>query len=269
MRSAAAASVVPVVAGLVAVACAAGCSGDGPQRFADARALADAAAAATVAGRTATFTTDVTAGTFASHGEGRARFGPSGTALTMTTDYVGEPLELRLVDRALYAKVPDSARAQVTGGRPWVRVSPDGNDPFSQVLGGSLTQLAEQNDPARTLAQVREAGTLDSSEDTRLGGTAAEHYHLTVDLAKLGSALPAGLPADAMAQLAGRGTTVPLDLWLDPRDRPVQLVLDLSPILRATGESGGARITARYAGWGTPVTVDAPSAADVGTLTSG
>ncbi|GAA3572445.1 hypothetical protein GCM10022222_65790 [Amycolatopsis ultiminotia] len=255
-----------VCAALVA---AAGCSGGESHRFADAQALADAASAATLAGHSARFTTDVTTGTFVSHGQGQARFDRAGTSLTMTTDYVGEPLELRLVDRALYAKVPDGARDQVTGGKPWVQVSPDGNDPFSQVLGGSLTQLAEQNDPGRTLTQVRTAGTLAASEDTRFGNTPAEHYHLTVDLAKLGSELPAGLPADAMARLAGRGTTVPLELWLDQQHRPLQLVLDLSPVLQAAGEPGDARITARYSGWGTPVTVAVPPAGEVGTLTGG
>ncbi|RJQ83135.1 hypothetical protein [Amycolatopsis panacis] len=259
------------VAGAVVVLAAAlaGCSDDEPQRFADARTLADAATAATLAGRSAEFTTDVAAGTFVSHGTGQARFDPSGTALKMTTDYVGEPLELRLVNRALYAKVPAGARDQVTGGKPWVQVSPDGNDPLSQVLGGSLTQLAEQNDPGRTLAQVRTAGTLTTSEQARLGDAPVEHYRLTVDLAKLGSELPAGLPADAMAQLGGHGATVPLDLWLDPQHRPVQLVLDLSPVLQATGETGDARITARYSGWGSPVTVDPPPAAEVGTLAGG
>ncbi|MFI5608775.1 hypothetical protein [Amycolatopsis sp. NPDC051903] len=245
-----------------AVACAAllavaACSGEQP-RFADARALADAAVAATNAARSAKFTTDVSAGALVSHGQGQAEFGPGGTALVMTTDYVGEPLELRLVDRTLYAKVPESARDQVAGGKAWVRVSPDGSDPFSQVLGGSLAQLAEQNDPARTLAQVRTAGTLTASDATQLDGAAAEHYRVDVDLAKLGSQLPAGLPAGAKLT-----TKVLLDLWLDNENRPLQLVLDLSPVVSA---QGGARITARYSAWGSPVAVSPPPADQVGTL---
>jgi hypothetical protein len=230
--------------------------------FSDARALADAASAATVAGHSAKFTTDVAAGTLVSHGQGQAKFAADGTSLVMTTDYLGEPLELRLVTGQLYAKVPDGSRDQVTGGKPWVKVSPDGSDPFSQVLGGSLAQLAEQNDPARTLAQVRTAGTLASGERTQLDGVGAEHYRVNVDLAKLGSELPAGLPPGAVAP----GTEVPLELWLDAADRPLKLVLDLSPILKG---SAGARITARYSGWGAPVDIQAPTADQVGALTGG
>ncbi|WP_033293835.1 hypothetical protein [Amycolatopsis jejuensis] len=240
-----------------------------PARFTDARALADAVSAATIAGRTAKFTADVTTGTLVSHGEGQAKFDAAGTSLSMTTDYVGEPLELRLVAHTLYAKVPESARDQVSDGKSWVKVSPDGSDPFSQVLGGSLAQLAEQNDPARTLDQVRTAGTVASSEETTLDGASAEHYRLTVDLAKLGSQLPAGLPAEALTHLGGQGTTVPLDLWLDPQHRPLQLILDLSPVLKATGETGAAQVKARYTDWNTPVTVDAPPPAEIGTLPGG
>ncbi|WP_326565947.1 hypothetical protein VSH64_29260 [Amycolatopsis rhabdoformis] len=256
-----------------AVACAAllviaGCSAS-PDRFADARALADAAIAATAAGHSARFTTDVTAGAVVSHGQGEAAFGPAGTALRMTTDYLGEPLELRLVAQKLYAKVPSTALDQVTDHKPWVQVSPDGSDPFSQVLGGSLAQLAEQNDPARTLDQVRTAGTLASSDPTTLDGTDATHYRVDVDLAHLGSQLPAGLPADAITQLGGTGTKVPLDLWLDSDDRPLQLVLDLSPALHASGAQTAARITAHYSDWGTPITVAAPAADEVGTFLGG
>ncbi|MDT8911562.1 hypothetical protein [Amycolatopsis sp. PS_44_ISF1] len=249
--------------GAVLVAALTGaCSGSSDPLLPDARALADAASAATVAGGSAKFSTDVAAGTLVSHGQGQAKFAAGGTSLEMTTDYVGEPMELRLVAGQLYAKVPDSARDQVTGGKPWVRVSPDGSDPFSQVLGGSLAQLAEQNDPAHTLDQVRTAGTLATAERTELDGTGAEHYRVDVDLAKLGSQRPAGLPPGAIAP----GTKVPLELWLDSAHRPLQLVLDLRPILK---DSPGARITARYSAWGTPVAVQAPAADQVGAFTAG
>ncbi|WP_406638085.1 hypothetical protein [Amycolatopsis sp. WGS_07] len=257
------------VAALLAIA-SAGCSSTPePQRFTDARTLADAASAATLAGHTAKFTADVTTGTLVSHGQGQAKFDSTGTSLSMTTDYVGEPLELRLVAKTLYAKVPESARDQVSDHKAWVKVSPDGTDPLSQVLGGSLAQLAEQNDPARTLAQVRTAGTVAASDATTLDGAPAEHYHLTVDLAKLGSELPGGLPAEALTRLGDQGKTVPFDLWLDAQHRPMQLVLDLSPVMRATGQTGAATVKARYTDWNSPVTIDAPAPADIGTMTGG
>ncbi|MEV6640197.1 hypothetical protein [Amycolatopsis sp. NPDC051371] len=235
----------------------AGCSGSPPPpAFTEARALADAATAATTSGGSAKFTTDVAVGQVRSKGQGQARFGAGGTSQVMTTDFIGEPMELRLVAGKLYAKVPEGSRDEVGAGKPWVAVAADGTDPFSQVLGGSLAQLAAQNDPAHTLGEIRTAGSIVSSERTDLSGVAAEHYRVELDLSRLGADLPAGLPADS----AGRLGKFPVEIWLDDSHRPLQVVLDLSPIL----QGGEARITTRYSEWGVPVDVQPPPAGEVG-----
>jgi hypothetical protein len=234
-----------------------------PPAFSDARALADAATAATTSGGSAKFGTDVAVGSVRSKGQGQARFTASGTAQAMTTDFIGEPMELRLVGGKLYAKVPEGSRDEVGAGKPWVEVAPDGTDPFSQVLGGSLAQLTAQNDPAHTLGEIRTAGTIVSAERTDLGGVAAEHYRVELDLAKLGADLPAGLPADEVGQLGGK---FPVELWLDDTHRPLQIVLDLSPILKSA-DGAAAKITTRYTDWGAPADVQAPPADQVGKLT--
>jgi hypothetical protein len=231
-----------------------------PPSFSDARALADAAAAATTSGGSAKFGTDVAVGSVRSKGQGQARFGADGTSQVLTTDFIGEPMELRLVGGKLYAKVPEGSRDEVGAGKPWTVVAPDGTDPFSQVLGGSLGQLAAQNDPAHTLNEIRTAGTIVSVERTDLGGVRAEHYRVQLDLAKLGADLPVGLPAEAVRQLGGE---FPVQLWLDDAHRPLQIVLDLSPILKPAG-GAAAKITTRYTEWGGPVDVQAPPPDEVG-----
>ncbi|MEU0794643.1 hypothetical protein ABZ342_31670 [Amycolatopsis sp. NPDC005961] len=228
-----------------------------PPAFTDARALADAATAATTSGGSAKFTTDVAVGQVRSKGQGQARFGAGGTSQVMTTDFIGEPMELRLVAGKLYAKVPEGSRDEVGTGKPWVVVTAAGTDPFSQVLGGSLAQLTTQNDPAHTLGEIRTAGSIVSSEHGKLDGVAAEHYRVELDLARLGADLPAGLSADSAGRLGGK---FPVELWLDEGHRPLQVVLDLSPIL----QGGEARITTRYSEWGVPVDVQAPPAGEVG-----
>lgn len=252
-------AVVVLLLALLAGACDS--SASPPPAFTDARALADAATAATTSGGSAKFATDVAVGSVRSKGQGQARFGAGGTSQVMTTDFIGEPMELRLVAGKLYAKVPEGSRDQVGAGKPWVEVAPDGTDPFSQVLGGSLGQLAAQNDPAHTLGEVRTAGTIVSAERTDLGGVAAEHYRVDLDLAKLGADdLPAGLSTDEVGQLGGK---FPVELWLDDAHRPLQIVLDLSPILTGSG----AKITTRYTEWGGQVDVQAPPPDQVGKLT--
>ncbi|GAB3133553.1 hypothetical protein [Amycolatopsis sp. NPDC004378] len=228
-----------------------------PPSFTDARTLADAATAATTSGGSAKFATDVAVGSVRSKSQGQAKFGAGGTAQVMTTDFVGEPMELRQVAGKLYAKVPEGSRDEVGAGKPWVTVAADGSDPFSQVLGGSLAQLAAQNDPAHTLGEVRTAGSIVSAERTDLDGVAAEHYRVDLDLARLGTDLPAGLSADSAGQLGGK---FPLQLWLDGTHRPLQIVLDLSPILQGSE----ARITTRYSDWGVPADIQPPPPGEVG-----
>ncbi|MET8848191.1 hypothetical protein [Amycolatopsis sp. NPDC004625] len=240
---------------LLAVLLAGACSDPPrPPAFDDARALADAATAATASGGSAKFGTDVAVGSVRSKGQGQARFGAGGTAQVMTTDFLGEPMELRAVAGKLYAKVPEGSRDEVGAGKPWIVVAADGTDPFSQVLGATLTQLTTQNDPAHTLGEIRTAGTIVAAERGRLNGVAAEHYRVDLDLARLGTDLPAGLPADAAS---GK---FPVELWLDDTHRPLQIVLDLSPIL----PGAEARITTRYSDWGTPADIQPPPAGEVG-----
>lgn len=242
---------------LVLALFAGGCSTPSPPpAFADARTLADAVTAATTSAGSAKFGTDVAVGQVRSKSQGQARFGAGGTAQVLTTDFIGEPMELRQVGGKLYAKVPEGSRDEVGAGKPWVAVAADGTDPFSQVLGGSLAQLAAQNDPAHTLGEIRTAGSIVSAERGQLDGVMAEHYRVDLDLARLGTNLPAGLPADS----AGRLGKFPVELWLDDSHRPLRIVLDLSPILQGSE----ARITTRYSDWGVPVDIQPPPPGEVG-----
>ncbi|MFD9895350.1 hypothetical protein ACFWY9_38920 [Amycolatopsis sp. NPDC059027] len=257
-------------AALVCVLLLGACGGDDtPPAMTDAKALADAARTGTIAGRSAKFGTDVNAGTVKSKGQGQALFAEGGTTLSMTTDVLGDPLELRLVQQKLFVKVPEGSRGD-EDDKPWITVSPDGTDQFSQVLGGSLGQLAEQNDPLRTIGQIRSAGAITMAERGDLDGMSVEHYWLKLDLEKLGGQLPAGLSAEAVSQLRGKAGSFGMELWIDDANRPRQIVVDLSPILTAAGAPDGAsaRITTRYTDWGTAVDVQAPPAEQVGTTPS-
>ncbi|MFE6614829.1 hypothetical protein [Amycolatopsis sp. NPDC057786] len=264
MRRTALSTVVLVVGALL------GACDRGAVSFADARALADGATSA-MDGKAANFVTEVTASTMRSKSQGQARVAGTGTALAMTTDFLGEPLELRLVDKIVFAKVPEAARADIPGGKPWVKVSPDGADPFSQVAGGSIDQLAKQNDPGRALDRVRKAGTLTESGHAELDGTPTEHYRLDVDLAALGGDLPAGLSAEAVGELRGKLGKIPMEVWLDDTHRPVRIVLDLAPVLAASGvpDSATARIVTRYSEWGMQADIQAPPPEEIGEIPAG
>lgn len=264
MRRTALSAVVLVLGALLGA-----CDGE-TVSFADARALADGVTSA-IDGKAAKFATDVTAGTMRSKSQGQARVARAGTALAMTTDFLGEPLELRLVDKVVFAKVPESAREDVPSGKPWVKVSADGADPFSQVVGGSIDQLAKQNDPGRALDQVRRAGTLTESGHAELDGVSTEHYRLDVDMAALGGDLPAGLSAEALGELNGKLGKIPMEIWLDDAHRPVRITLDLAPVLAASGvpDAAMARIVTRYTEWDTLADIQAPPPDQIGEIPAG
>jgi hypothetical protein len=182
----------------------------------------------------------------------------------------GESWEIRLVDKTLYVKLPEATPGDAAGDKPWIKVPRDGNDPFSQSLGGSLDQLAQQSDPLRTLDQIKKAGTIVRGEQARLDGSATDHYWIDIEPAKLAEELPAGLSAETVQQVKGVADRFPMELWLNDRQLPVQMSLDLSSVLKAAGapDGSGAKITAKYSDWGSPVDVQAPPADQVGEVTT-
>lgn len=239
-------------------------------RFTDTRQLVQAMSAGTAQVRSVKFATEISVGNVHTKGQGQARFDGAGTALSTVMDFSGESWEVRLVDRILYVKVPQAAQRDGVDDKPWIKVARDGTDPFSQTVGGSLDQLAQQNDPLRMIDQVSRAGTIVRGERTQLDGSVTDHYWIDLELPKLADELPAGLSADAVQQVSGKADRFPMELWLDDRNLPIQVSMDLSPMLRAAGApaGSGAKITARYTGWGTPVDVRAPSADQVGEVTA-
>jgi hypothetical protein len=235
-----------------------------PTLFGDTQQLTQAVSAAR--GTAARFTTDISVGSVQTKGQGQARFGGASTALSMTMDFFGEPMEVRRVDKILYVKVPESARGD--GEKPWVRVPDDGTDPFSQAAGGSLDQLAQQNDPNRTIDQIKKAGTIVRGEQTRLDGAPVSHYWIDVELAKLADELPAGLSAEAVRQVRGKADKFPLELWLNDHQLPVQVTMDLSPMLKAAGApaTSAAKTTTRYTDWNSPADIQPPPPDQLGPL---
>jgi len=175
--------------------------------------------------------------------------------------------ELRLVSKTVYIKLPEQARAAVSGGKPWAKLSPD--SPAGKALGSSLDQ-AQQNDPTKFLDTIKQAGTITKSEQTTLDGQSATHYWIDVDFAKAADKFAsAGLSADQLKTLAGKVKTIPMELWLNSDQLPVQITEDLGAIVKAAGAPAamqGMKMTMKYSDWGTAVDVQAPPADQVGEL---
>jgi hypothetical protein len=117
----------------------------------------------------------------------------------------------------------------------------------SNPMAGLFSQLLNQMDPTKTfdafdhgLKSVKHVGT-----DT-VDGTKVDHYKVAVDTA-------AALKAQKQKVPAGMPKTITYDIWMDAAHL----------MRRLTFAMQGARMEMKASGWGEPVTIKAPAAADI------
>ncbi|HKS44773.1 MAG TPA: hypothetical protein VJT49_06575 [Amycolatopsis sp.] len=203
-------------------------------------------------------------------GEGQGRYDGANSVMQMTMTVLGQTEEIRLVGKTMYIQLPQAARGAMTGGKPWGRISTDGD--VGKALSDTLDK-AQQNDPSKTLEQIQQAGTITKSEKTTLDGQPVSHYWIDLDFAKAAKSFSsAGVPEEQLQQMAGQVKSIPVELWLNADQLPVQVSEDLGPIMKAAGapsNAQNAKMTLKYSDWGTPVDVLAPPADQVGELKLG
>ncbi|MGH3517072.1 MAG: hypothetical protein ACRDQ7_06560 [Haloechinothrix sp.] len=189
--------------------------------------------------------------------------------MSMIADLGGQQMEIRYVDKTMYIKMPPGMPG--TGpSKQWMKISPGGKDQLSQMLG-NLEQLADQNDPSTVLTQIEQAGTVTASEPTELNAQPATRYAIDLQLAKLAEQSAGGMSGESLKQLQQAGvTSLPMELWLNEGNLPVQIRLDMTKALAAAGQQQGgnppqgkAMMTTKFADWGAHVDVKAPPAEQV------
>ena len=156
----------------------------------------------------------------------------------------GTPVEVVTVGGKSYAKLPNAS------GKPWLPVSATS----SNATVKSLATTPGVTDVLTSLSVV--SGLVRSAQDVADKGTdsTGHHYTLSID-PKKGTGNPR---LDGMLSLLG-STKIPADLWLDAKTRPVKVVLHI-----AFG-SGNFPVTVLASNVDAPLTITAPSAAEVGT----
>ena len=194
---------------------------------------------------------------------------------TATVD--GQRYQLRAVDGSLYVSGP--ALAQLTRGKTWARVDDTtlaGLAAGKARTAGPSASPSALPQPRQLAALVAQAVSVRDLGPATVAGTAGHAYRISLPVAALAQVAAApglGIDAAQRAQLrqgidalAAQGVTVlSADLTLDARDRPLQLAAT-TPAL--AGGVPTVRLTATFSGWGAPVRVAAPAAADVRTLTA-
>lgn len=221
-------------------------------------------------------TMESVAGGQTSTASGQGLYDGENSKFSMVMDSDGKKMEILFVDNALFFKLDEADKAEMKTDKAYLKVSADGQDPFSQLLGKMMSKAVKDSDPSRTIEQVSKAGKITKSDQVELNGELTNHYVVEIEVEKaialvvgdLGVPLPAEVLKQLDAKLKGKNVTIPTELWLNADQLPLQVTMDQTAFLKAMGAPGAgeAKTTVKYSDWGVPVNVTAPPADQVGDL---
>ena len=164
------------------------------------------------------------------------------SAMTMTMDMGSSmKVDMRLVDATLYMNM-----GQMTQDK-FVKI--DLTDE-SNPLGKQFSQLTDQMDPSKQLAQLEEAVTKfeKKGEPQKIDGVDTQPYAVTVDTSKLKAM--ADLPASATSQMP---KTIDYTMYVGTDELLRRMEFDMA----------GSKAQIDYSKWGEPVDILAPAAGDI------
>ncbi|MEU1054757.1 hypothetical protein ABZ397_19710 [Streptomyces sp. NPDC005876] len=190
-------------------------------------------------------------------GKGAIDLAEGDSVMTVTAE--GQRIEQRVVDRALYQKLPGEGGGQQSGDKPWVKID------LKRAAAQGGTGGQGVGDPAQTVAYARGITEKDVTEtgEEEVGGVRTTRYRVKVDVADL----PRG---ETLREQVG--PTLPMDVWLDEQGRIRRQQIDMT--VKAS-ESGGSasprqvkvRTLTEYSDFGAEVEAEPPAAGEVTDVT--
>jgi hypothetical protein len=176
------------------------------------------------------------------------------TAMNLNEQIGSSNMTILFTGGGLYVKLPGKMNES---GRPWEKATAASPNPVLAQLASALTGL-EQNaslDQYGSLAQA--ASSLKTVGPEQVNGAAATRYSLSVNPAKIHGA---GITEAARAALAqAHITKIPVNIWVDSRNRPVQM----SETFAVKGQTVSFTVTIGQ--YNQPVTITAPPTSQVST----
>lgn len=240
--------------------------------FSNTKDLAKKASTSTDDVETAKFSINVDLGEESIKGNGEGRFAGKDTAMALTMDMQGQERQTRMVDQDYYLKLPKQSRQQMGDGKPWVKMSSDGDNPLSQLMGQSFEQASNQADPTKLMDTMKQGGEITKKERTDDGS----HYWVDVDPLEMmkqtySSEMMEQMPDTLEKQL--KDTTVPTQIWLNEDMLPTKITMDMAKLTEAMGQGQGGqgqqagvpgKVVVKYHDWGEPVHIEKPPEDQVG-----
>ena len=159
-------------------------------------------------------------------------------------------IEIIIVDGKSYAKLPTSLNPT---GKPYLLVTPNSTNAVVKQLATSLDSALSSASLGSVSAFITAADSVQNKGSATIDGVSATHYAIVVDIAKL----PASLPGKDALVSSGL-TTIPLDLYIDSKGRPVQVTEDFKV------QNQQVATTVKVSAYDQPVNITAPPADQVG-----
>ena len=205
-------------------------------------AAADLAAAAQKLGEQSMKIDMNMAGAMSMTGVADPKAGTAKMSMEMGALGKGTGIEMRKIGDDLYMKFGGSMGKALGGGssaKPWMHID------ASKLAEGSNFKLPK-DDPAGSKAMIAAMTQVERVGDTGFKGT--------LDLTKS----PRYSKNKGLEALGDKATKIPFTAKKDAEGRLVELTLDMSSL-----GAGGGKVTTKYFDFGTPVSVEAPSASQV------
>ncbi len=186
--------------------------------------------------------------------EGGVDFSGASPKMSMTTKAEGETMQIVYLDKVMY--MGGDSFADLTGGKKWIKIDPEGDDLMSKSMGPMLGQMESAiGNPAEALKAYEgaKATVTKVEEDATTYSVKLTKEQLAAGVKAQAAGIP-GVTEEALKQLPD-GVTY--EMKLSDGYLPMTVETDLG---------NGEKMTMIYARWGEPVDVKAPAASEVGTF---
>jgi hypothetical protein len=160
-------------------------------------------------------------------------------------------IQIIIVGGKTYAKLPPALNKS---GKPYVLVSANSTNPVIKQLATSLDSALSSASLGSVSAFITAADSVKLKGTQTIEGVKATHYSVVVNISKLPDSL-AGKDALTQSGLS----TLPLELYIDAKGRPVQVTENF------TVQGQKVDTTVKVTGYDKPVSITAPPADQVGT----
>lgn len=175
----------------------------------------------------------------------------------MRTGNSTQPVQVALVDDVGYLKSPLLRPAP---DKPWVQVTPTGQDFASKLFSPALDQIREATDPRTAFAGVEQATKIQSSAPEQINGVHTTRYDLQVVTDRAAERAQDPKKRDRLQQATKSGVPEQgYQLWVDDSGLPVRFAAT-----KDVAQAGQVSLTSTYRDWGVHTNIQAPPAERVG-----